>query len=94
MMECERCERNVERVLRHREYGLTMTHRVTRWLCRDCHPTVPNSAPSASEATTENSSDPVVTDGGTTAACPQCSSPTVNVQGVQDCLECRWQSHC
>jgi transposase-like protein len=93
MMECERCERDVEHVLRHREYGVAVTHRVSRWLCRDCHPNVPSGSPLASNATPEESSEPVVTDGGTIGACPQCSSSTVNVQGIRNCTDCGWQSH-
>ena len=62
MFACENCDDDVEEVLRHREYDMTVTHRVTRWLCRDCHPTAPAvTAPETRDASTE----PVVTDGGT-----------------------------
>jgi transposase-like protein len=88
MMECESCNADVERVLRHREYGVAMTHRVTRWLCRDCHPAVPSREPSPAEAGTKT----VVTDGGS-PACPDCSSATVNVHGVQDCVACGWNAY-
>lgn len=62
MFECENCDDDVEEVLRHREYGVTVTHRVTRWLCHDCHPT----APAATATKTKDASaETVVTDGGT-----------------------------
>jgi hypothetical protein len=61
MFTCEDCDDDVEEVLRHREYGMTVTHRVTRWLCRDCHPTAPAvTAPETRKASAET----VVTDGG------------------------------
>ena len=62
MFECERCEAEVAAVLRHREYGRTVTHRVTRWLCRDCHPAPP--ATMAAE-NRRGSGETAVTDGGT-----------------------------
>ena len=63
MRACERCEEPVERVLRHRAYGASMTHRVTRWLCTDCHPTPPRRRrPGRADA--GRASEPVVTDGG------------------------------
>ena len=92
MMSCERCGDDVDRLLRHREHGVAVTHRVTRWLCRDCHPTLP-SLNAAAESEFERSSESVVTDGGTAAACPDCSSSTVNVHGIHDCVECTWNSH-
>jgi hypothetical protein len=63
MFECERCDEDVERLLRHREYGVTVTHRVTRWLCHDCHPTAPATASTSKRG---GSSERVATDGGTT----------------------------
>lgn len=64
MYACERCDDDVEQVLRYREYGTTVTHRVTRWLCHDCHPTAPARGEAVSGAS--GSSERVVTDGGTT----------------------------
>ncbi|WP_318568867.1 hypothetical protein [Salinigranum marinum] len=92
MMECERCGADVERVLRYREYGVTVTHRVTRWLCRDCHPEAPTRRPSASDADAdaEEPSGTAVTDGGVVAACPECAASTTNVHGIGNCVECRW----
>lgn len=88
MMTCEACDQTVSLVLRHREYDGAMTHRVTSWLCRDCHPTAPTA-----ENGDEAASSRVVTDGGTTAVCPQCAASTVNVQGVYDCVGCDWNSY-
>jgi hypothetical protein len=88
MMECEHCGETVDRVLRHREYGVAMTHRVTRWLCRGCHPAIPTRGQSTTEP--DRSAEPVVTDGGTAAACPECAAATADVHGIRDCVECRW----
>jgi hypothetical protein len=79
--------------MRRRAYGVAMTHRVTRWLCRDCHPDAPTLDPSASDAEADRSPDPVVTDGGTTTACPEYAASTTNVQGIRSCVECRWHGH-
>jgi transposase-like protein len=90
MMVCESCGAERERVLRHREYGVATTHRVTRWLCRDCHPTIPTrraSAPTEDEGMT---TEPAVTDGGTATACPRCTAATVAVHGFRSCPECHW----
>lgn len=92
MMACERCGTEVDRLLRRREYGIAMTHRVTRWLCRDCHPGAPTLDPSASDDGATRSPDRVVADGGTTTACPECAASTANVQGIRSCVECRWHS--
>lgn len=86
MIACESCGDDVEQVVRHREYGVAMTHRVTRWLCRACHPTAPGETPSSEPTET------VVADGGT-AACPNCATSTVNVHGIQNCPDCQWTSH-
>jgi transposase-like protein len=92
MRVCERCEEPVERVLRHRAYGASMTHRVTRWLCTDCHPTPPRRGRSG-RADAGRAADSVVTDGGTATACPRCAASTVNVHGIYDCVECHWHSY-
>lgn len=97
MMKCDRCDGTVERVWRHREHGLTATHRVTRWLCGDCHPTAPVRSTGveteqSAAVETKRSSEPVVTDGGTATACPHCAASTVNVHGIHDCTQCRWNS--
>jgi transposase-like protein len=92
MMECERCEAERDRVLRYRAYGGAMTHRVTRWLCPECHPTVPTRGPSASTVETAGSSEPTVTDGGTVTTCPRCAAATADVHGIRNCIECRWSS--
>lgn len=88
MITCEGCGDDVEQVVRHREYGIAMTHRVTRWLCGECHPTVPGSTAS----TADEPSRTVVTDGGT-GACPDCGTSTVDVHGIQNCPSCLWASH-
>lgn len=93
MMECERCGEAVERVLRHRAYGVAVTHRVTRWLCPGCHPTGPTADSSATDAKRPHTDASVVTDGGTVTTCPHCSSQTVNVHGIHNCVDCRWASH-
>lgn len=85
MIACESCDDDVEQVVRHREYGVAPTHRVTRWLCRACHPTLPDETASPGVET-------VVADGGT-VACPNCASSTVNVHGIQNCPACLWTSH-
>lgn len=88
MIACERCGDDVEQVVRYREYGVAVTHRVTRWLCCDCHPTAPSdTAPASGKA-----SETAVTDGGM-SACPDCGSSTVNVHGIQNCPACRWTNH-
>lgn len=90
MMECEYCGEHVERTLRYRDYGVTMTHRVTRWLCSDCHPTAPTRSAGPER---EEPSETIVADGGTATACPRCASSTINVQGLRDCTGCGWRSY-
>lgn len=86
MIDCERCGEQVEQVLRHREYGLTTTHRVSRWLCHRCHPTAPTS-----DSGEEGVEPAVATDGGTAVDCPECTASTVDVHGIRNCTRCRWQ---
>jgi hypothetical protein len=93
MMACERCGTETDRLLRRRAYGVAMTHRVTRWLCRDCHPGAPALEPPVSDAEADRPADSVVTDGGTTTTCPECAASTANVQGIRNCVECRWYGH-
>jgi transposase-like protein len=88
MFECERCGDGVECALRHREYGVAVTHRVSQWLCRDCHPTAPDRR--SGSRTRRREAEAVVTDGGTVTACPRCAAATVNVHGITDCVECEW----
>lgn len=95
MLECDDCGDDVDRVLRYRAYAGTTTHRTTRWLCRDCHPVVPERAASgsSSDSTPKRGTGRAVTDGGVSTACPDCAATTVNVHGIRDCVACHWRSH-
>ena len=86
MVECERCGDDVARLFEHRIRTETMTHRRTRRVCADCHPSV------SAALERDRSGDRVVTDGGTPiGGCPTCSGTTVlDGDGVR-CLECGWR---
>jgi len=47
MVSCEYCGDETATVWRHRAYGETTTHRRTRWVCADCHPTLARAAAGA-----------------------------------------------
>lgn len=91
MDDCDRCGDAVSLLLRRRAYGRSTTHRTTRWLCRECHPEFATDDGPTSDGGASRPEETVVTDGGTNlAACPQCSASAVNVQGILECLDCRW----
>ncbi len=87
MTECDNCGCEVSHVWRHRAFG-SETHRTIEWVCATCHPDLPDRL--AREADTDG--EPVaVTDGGkSTFACPSCTGPTVNGQGLFSCVDCGW----
>ncbi|RKD95072.1 hypothetical protein ATJ93_1922 [Halopiger aswanensis] len=79
MAECDRCGDEVPRLFEHHTRTETMTHRRTRRVCADCHPSV------------SNASRIPVPDGGIRGAiCPTCSGATIEHDGVYTCLECGW----
>lgn len=91
MMQCDRCGANAIQLRRHRAVGVSMTHRRTRWLCRDCHPNSAAEYGYVRGPTAGGSDETAIPDGGTdTTTCPDCSTALVNVQGVYSCDECRW----
>jgi len=91
MAECDECGGDVHNLWRHRAIGVTVTHREARWVCRSCHPDLPDGLPSGVEEpdTPETSERVIVTDGGR-FACPECAGATIDGQGIHDCVECGW----
>lgn len=86
MVNCDNCGSDVPEVWRHRQFAESMTHRSISWICRACHPSVPETV---GAATAERG--PVMADGGTgSLACPSCGGPTVDGQGLFACTDCAW----
>jgi hypothetical protein len=86
MVDCDNCGSSVPEVWRHRPRNESMTHRSLAWLCRRCHPEVPETV-----ATTSSNADVAIADGGVRSlACPACGGPTVDGQGLFDCRQCNW----
>lgn len=85
MVECENCGENVPEVWRYREFSGSTTHRECTWVCRGCHPSVPESTRMQTEGPT------AVADGGTPLlGCPMCGGSTIDGQGLSACTECSW----
>jgi hypothetical protein len=91
MTECDNCEDDVQHVWRHRVVREGFTHRDVTWVCGDCHPDLPDAMTTAApaEETADETETVIVTDGGR-FACPDCSGPTVDGQGLYNCVECGW----
>lgn len=86
MPECDACGETVMQVWTERRRTESLTHCTYRDVCRSCHPRVPVSG------ATVPMDRVVVTDGGATASfgCPICAGPTIDGQGLYDCLDCEW----
>jgi len=93
MTECDRCGSTTTHVWRHRAFG-SEAHRKIEWICATCHPELPDTVSPESDG--DGDRDRVaVTDGGkSTFACPSCAGPTVNGQGLFDCVDCGWYGPC
>ncbi|MFB1062454.1 hypothetical protein [Natrinema sp. H-ect4] len=86
MVVCETCGDDVSKLFTHRIRSESMTHRRTRDVCASCHPFVSDSA------RPDRSTEKLVADGGTRAACPICSGTTVTDSGSFACVDCGWTS--
>lgn len=85
MVECENCGANVEEVWRYRELSGATTHRETSWVCRPCHPSIPETV------STESTGQRAIADGGVPMlGCPMCGGSTIDGQGLSACTECSW----
>ena len=81
MAECDACGDDVPRLFEHRARTDTMTHQRTRYVCAECHPSMPSTA------------DRLVTDGGVPTTCPTCSGTTVATDDSYACVDCGWTPH-
>lgn len=89
MIECDRCGDSVSRMC-HSDEEPIATDEYSRWWCLDCQSEL-DAAPSVTGTDAGRPAETAVTDGGT-AMCPDCSSPTVNVHGITDCVACNWST--
>lgn len=84
MEECETCGAVVGRLFGHRIRTEAMTHRRTRRVCANCHPSLPDSLER------DRAASELVADGGIRTGCPVCSGTTVADGESDACVDCGW----